>query len=255
MSKLPLYLQDGVATEALPPDPSIDDGLLETMRCQNGAIPLWPLHRARLARSGVLTAGELDAIEQPLQRFVVTCPPGAARARLRIGRLAGRRYWDLTLAELGQAPGLQRGVRLFPCDERLPVGKSANPGCKFLQRARYNRAGEELPADADDGLMRDSEDRAIESLRCNLLVRLDGRWLTPLLDRCGVRGVMRDWLGRRIPLEEVDIPLERLLGAEELALCNSVRGVLPVRELIDHRDWTPGEETRRLQRLIAEELW
>lgn len=255
MSKLPLFLQNGAYATALPPDPSIGDGLLETMRCQGGAIPLWPLHRARLARSGLVADGELDTIGRQLLRFAAGCPAEAAKARLRVARLGGRRYWDIALATLEETPGAARGLRLFPCRERLPLLESANPGCKSLQRARYNRAGEELPAGADDGLMLDSEGRAIESLRCNLLAWLDGQWVTPDLGRCGVHGVMREWLDRRIGLQEADIPLEQLLDAGEIALCNSVRGVLPVRELIGHRDWVPGDETRRLQRLIAKELW
>lgn len=255
MPKLPLFLQNGIPVAALPPDDAIRDGLLETMRCQGGALPLWPLHRERLMRSGSVGEGELEVMGLHLQRFAASASPAAARVRLRIGRQQGQRYWDVALGALGQGPGSQRGVRLFPCRERLPLVESANPGCKSLLRAGYNRAGEELPPGADDGLILDVEGRVIESLRCNLLVLLDGRWVTPYLGRCGVRGVMRDWLGRRIPLEEVDIGLSRLEDAQELALCNSVRGVLPVRELIGHWQWLPGGEIRRLQRLIAKELW
>lgn len=256
MSTLPHFFAGGTAATSLPPDEAFGDGLLETMRCHNGGVPLWQLHRARLLRSGRLGDRELDAIESDVRSVAATRPEGDAKLRLRWGFLDGRAQWDLTLAPLEPTPELTAGVRLFPCTERLPLSESANPGCKLLQRARYNRARDELPALACcDGLLRDSAGRAIESLRCNLLLRLGDRWLTPDLSRCGVRGVMRDWLGARIALAEVDVQWETLLAADEVALCNSVRGVLPVVELIGQRRWPVGPQTRRLQQLIAEELW
>lgn len=189
------------------------------------------------------------------------CPEVRAKARLRWGAVNGELHWDLSLLPLEPSPELGQGVRLYLCNTRLPVSESANLGCKKLARTGYNRAKAELPAgEPCDGLLLDIEGRVIETLRCNLLVWREGGWVTPDLHRCGVHGVMRSWLGSCIPLREVDLSLEHLCAAGELALCNSVRGVMPVRELVGRRNWSLdaggcGVETRRLQRLIAEELW
>lgn len=207
-------------------------------------------------RSGCITDTELTQIGEFARVVAAKYPRGAAKFRLRYGDRGGSRSWDLSVLELEPTPELGSGARLYPCETRLAIGESANPGCKTLQRAGYNRARQELPAGVDcDGLMLDPEGRVIESLRCNLLLWTGLNWLTPDLRRCGVRGVMRDWLWTRLPLQEADIDLEMLTQARELALCNSLRGIIPVRELIGHRTWEPGPETRRLQQLIAEELW
>jgi 4-amino-4-deoxychorismate lyase len=262
MSFLPRYFfsndTSSGSASAPPPDTAYSEGLLETMCCQLGRIPLWPLHRARLQRSGRIPEHLLDAIESVLLPAASNCGEvGPVKVRLRLGEINGQCRWDISLLPLEPQPEIELGMRLFPCSTRLPRLESANPGCKLLQRANYNRASAELPADLlpCDGLLLDSENWVIESLRCNLLIWRDQGWVTPSLRHCGVAGVMRSWLGERVMLDEVDITLAELGQAEELALCNSVRGVIPVRELIGHRHWTPGAQTRRLQRLVAEELW
>ncbi|GAB2898620.1 hypothetical protein GCM10027180_30710 [Microbulbifer echini] len=106
-----------------------------------------------------------------------------------------------------------------------------------------------------DGLMLDSEGRVIESLRCNLLARFGDAWVTPSLQRCGVRGVMLDWLHGRIQWQERDMDIRALCGADELALCNSVRGIMPVIEIIGHKSWPIGAGVQGLQHLIVESLW
>lgn len=271
MPLLPQFFLNGSPVDALPPDSIYSDGLLETMRCQGGRLPLWPLHQQRLLRSGRVSEANLERIGDVLRLVGAQCPEEAARARLRWGLVEGVAQWDLSLLPLGNTPELVRGVRLFPCStELLPwatgiagslARETANPGCKRLERTRYNRAKSELPAGEDcDGLLLDDGGRVIESLRCNLLVFTGGIWLTPDLSRCGVRGVMRDWLAGQATLREADLTLDALCSADEVALCNSVRGVLPVRELIGRRAWSVDEEgsipaTRRLQQLVTELLW
>jgi len=252
MNQLPQFFLGGTTATSLPADDAYSDGFLETMRCQSGRVPLWPLHRARLLRSGRVAEAEIAGIEAFLPGIAAACPEDSAKVRLRWGFIGGRPQWDLSLLPLEPAPELQRGVRLFLCRTRLPALETANPGCKLLRRTGYNRASAELPAgEPCEGLLLDSEGRVIESLRCNLLARIGGAWVTPDLRRCGVRGVMRDWLGSRIPLREMDMDLDALCAAEEVALCNSLRGVMPVRELIGRRTWPIGPETRRLQQLTA----
>ncbi|SHE65144.1 4-amino-4-deoxychorismate lyase [Microbulbifer donghaiensis] len=256
MSKLPQFFLCGTAAPTLPSDDDYSNGLLETMRCQHGSVPLWPLHRQRLLRSGRVTAQQLADMGSVIAEIAAECPLESAKLRLRCGLVEGRQQWDLSLLPLEATPELEQGIRLFPCQTRLEIVETANPGCKTLQRTRYNRASTELPAGVTvDGLLRDSGGRVIESLRCNLLAWRDGQWITPDLHRCGVRGVMMSWLGGHFALAERDMDLDTLCAAEEVALCNSVRGVMPVTELIGVCRWPLGPEVRRLQQLIAEELW
>jgi 4-amino-4-deoxychorismate lyase len=117
----------------------------------------------------------------------------------------------------------------------------------------------------------DERGYVVETLRCNLLLWRDGQWFTPDLSHSGVRGVMRSWLAQRVDLQCTDLTLADLIAAgsqptQELALCNSVRGVIPVSELFENtgvsvtespgeNGRTSGPQTRHLQQLIAEKLW
>jgi 4-amino-4-deoxychorismate lyase len=67
----------------------------------------------------------------------------------------------------------------------------------------------------------------------NLFVRHGARLATPLLDRCGVAGVMRRWVlesaaseGSRV--EQRRIRCEDLISAEEIFMTNAVVGVRSV---------------------------
>jgi len=72
--------------------------------------------------------------------------------------------------------------------------------------------------------------------------------LTPRLDRCGVRGVLRSQLlaefGHRC--EQRRIMVDQLQEADEVFICNSVRGIVPV-TAIDEQQYEIGPVTRELQ--------
>ncbi|WP_444914005.1 aminotransferase class IV [Microbulbifer sp. TRSA007] len=256
MYQLPQMYFRGLAVDQLPDDADYSGGILETMRCHNKGLPLWSFHRARLERSGVLDEACLGEIEQSTLKLTAGCRWPEAIARLRVGSVRGQQCWDLVLRPLIETAEGQVGTSLFPCSTSLPIGSNSNQGCKTLLRNRYNAAKAELPVGQFlDGLMLDSAGRVIETLRCNILARFGGKWMTPSLHRCGVHGVMRQWLSSHIHWQEEDMGLSELCEADELALCNSVRGVLPVVEVIGYKNWPVGVETRKLQKLILDKLW
>lgn len=87
----------------------------------------------------------------------------------------------------------------------------------------------------------------------NLFARFDGHWWTPDLQaaRAGVAGVMRDWLREHLTERGEKVvcdlrPLSQLHAAQELFLCNSVVGVLPVRKLAQWR-WPRLDSVLQLQ--------
>ncbi|MDP5208264.1 aminotransferase class IV [Microbulbifer sp. 2205BS26-8] len=256
MFQLPQLFLRGRAVPRLAPDSDYTEGILETMRCHSGSLPLWPLHRDRLIRCASLNRGLLDEIDHSIPHLAARYIRGEAVARLRIGLVGGDKCWDLSFFPMMCSLEAELGIHLFPCNTRLPISGLMNSGCKFLSRSRYNAAKVELPAgERLDGLMFDSAGRVIESLRCNLLARFDETWVTPDLQRCGVRGVMRAWLSDWVWWQERDMDIQLLSSADEVVLCNSVRGVLPVVEVIGIKNWTIGAGARRLQQLIVEELW
>jgi 4-amino-4-deoxychorismate lyase len=78
---------------------------------------------------------------------------------------------------------------------------------------------------------------------------------TPLLDRCGVAGVMRQVVLREaaragIACEEACLDADALARTRELFLTSAVIGLRPVRAL-DGRACDPGAVTRELQQRLA----
>ena len=76
----------------------------------------------------------------------------------------------------------------------------------------------------------------------NVLVKLDGQFVTPLLDCGGVAGVMREVAleaATRLgwPVAERALTLDELLRAERVWLSNSLIGLVPVAGL-DQNRWS-----------------
>ena len=88
----------------------------------------------------------------------------------------------------------------------------------------------------------------VSAISSNIFLVLSGRLLTPRLDRCGVRGVMRAAIlsAFRDRCEQRRIMLDMLPEADEVFVCNSVRGIFPVTR-VDHWEYPIGEVTRQVQ--------
>lgn len=258
-----LFVSEGRWVASLPDDPVFSAGVLETMRGEGAVIPLWPHHRARLLRCAQPGAETLEAIESALNSVLERCIDWGmpARLRLRYGAVGGCLRWDISASPLLPLPAWSAGINLIPCSVTFPVASKHSSGCKSLDRALYDKAAAELGINpgASEGLILDPAGKPIETLRCNLLAFTGGEWVTPDLKYHGVHGVMRAWLQGKLRIKETEMDLEALKEAEEVVLCNSLRGVIPVISLQGERIWQYGSEispaTVRLQQLVAKELW
>ena len=101
---------------------------------------------------------------------------------------------------------------------------------------------------AAEGILLDSEDHVISAIAANVFLVMEDRLLTPRLDRCGVRGVLRNQilLGFGPRCEQRRILVDMLQEADEVFICNSVRGIVPV-IAIDSHTYEIGPVTRELQ--------
>lgn len=221
-------------------------GLFETMRLWRGELPLLDLHLARL-ESGARALSivcDLRALKLQLNCLLPKLPAeGLLKLVLTAGDgLRGYRYDSASRESkarcLIQYFALDHGsseVRLKLCEYRLPD----NPrlaGIKHLNRLDQVMAAAELPPKSD-GLLLDQTGNVIEALSSNLFILYQGQWLTPSLQKSGVAGVMRQLLMDRVmpavdltPLCQ-DIELGMLQGAEEIFICNAVRGISSVTEI------------------------
>jgi 4-amino-4-deoxychorismate lyase len=127
-------------------------------------------------------------------------------------------------------------IRLRVCT--TPLG--TNPtlaGLKTLNRLESVLARSEW-SDARiwDGLMRDVDGNMVSGCMSNLFLLRGAILTTPLLDRCGVAGVMRRWIlqhagGLGLRTAERRIRWADLKSAEEVFMCNAVAGIRPVRSI------------------------
>lgn len=237
------------------------DGLFETLVVYNGQPRRWQAHMDRLG-GGCERLGIEMPPQAVLLREVQTVSAGLAEAVVKIVLCRGgvaRGYSPLPdagsvrIISAHQLPqnieeNAARGVDARVCDLRLAM-QPALGGIKHLNRLEQVLASSEPCAEGvSEGILLDSEDYVISAISANIFLVVEDRLLTPRLDRCGVRGVIRSQIlaacsGR---CEQRRIQVDLMYEADEVFLCNSVRGIVPVTG-IDGHEFTIGAFTRELQ--------
>lgn len=235
------------------------DGLFESMRVHRGSVPLWPRHLARL-RAGAERLGiavpDVGFIEARISEMTSGCTAGVLKLLLTRGQGA-RGYapplqptpeWMLSLHPLPESK--TSPLRVHMCETRLAIQptlagiKHCNRLEQVLGRAECERAG------CDEGLMQDTAGRVACATSANVLVLRDGAWSTPPVTECGVAGVLRQWLLEHGLVTVAQVSLAQVESADALALCNAVRGILPVASL-GARAWRLHPAVAQLQARLA----
>jgi len=140
------------------------------------------------------------------------------------------------------------GVRARICDLRL-ASQPALGGIKHLNRLEQVLASAEAFAEGvTTGILLDREENIICAISANIFLVLEDRLLTPRLDRCGVRGVVRTRIlaGFGARVEQRRLAIDMLSEADEVFICNSVHGIVPVCA-IEQQEYPVGSVTRELQ--------
>lgn len=247
------------------------DGLFETIRVSGGSARLLDRHLQRLARgAGVLQIPlDLPLLRAELEAAAVEQGNGLLKLIITRGE-AGRGYAMpeqvqptriLYFSPLPEYPpaNTRQGIRLYPCVTRMGH-QPLLAGIKHLNRLEQVLARSEWQDEGyAEGLVCDLLGQPIEGTMSNLFLRQDGQWLTPALEHCGVRGVMRDYLMEQLGAAgevviERNLSLNELLSSEEVFCCNSVFGVWPVIGLGTH-GWSVGAHTRHAQSLAEQILF
>jgi 4-amino-4-deoxychorismate lyase len=253
-------------------------GLFETMAYHEGAIPLQTQHLQRLIQSAPKLGISLDLqrISLYLQRFITqlkaqSVDNGVIKLIATAGS-GGRGYQSpempkpriiLSLSPLPEALADPRvkGVSLWRCDYPLPNNprlaglKHLNRLDQVLARAEVDSAG---AGEFSDGLMFGNDGHLVETTSANIVVKTVRGWVTPSLHQAGVAGVMRGMLLDEL-FPQVGLTLtvgtiteSDLRESSEVFICNSIRGILPVKVImsasgdLDLR-FPIGSETKMLQ--------
>lgn len=265
---------DGAPGRAVPADDRglhYGDGLFETVAVRRGVPVFWERHMTRLAEGcarlrlprpdPAVLQREADALcrdaDAAVLKVVITRgsggrgyrPPAAPEPR----RVLSLHPWPGAVAARAA-----EGVRVITC--RTPLGDSpALAGLKHLNRLEQVLARAEWDdPDIPEGLMADTRGRLVEGTMGNLFAVRAGALVTPPVDRCGVRGIMRGVVmeqaaGRGLAVSEAYLDLPALVRAEEVFLTNSIIGLWPVLAVdgAPVGQGRPGPVTRWLQGVIG----
>jgi 4-amino-4-deoxychorismate lyase len=243
------------------------DGVFETIAMFNGTPRFWQLHMDRLA----IACEQLNIPMLPQQLLIreaqtVSAGRGACVVKILLtrggsgrGYAPGKPTAPVRVVSAHEFPGdVQNtallGVTTRICNLRLAV-QPRLAGIKHLNRLEQVLARDEVTqAGVGEGILLDPDDHVVSATSANIFLVLNGRLLTPRMDRCGVRGVMRAAILQAFrPLcEQRRIQLDMLPDAQEIFLCNSVRGVVPVTR-INHWEYEIGPRTREVQEWLAQQ--
>jgi 4-amino-4-deoxychorismate lyase len=235
-------------------------GLFESMVLTDSTIPLLDRHLSRLIQDSQLMGISVgnDDINHYLKVFLETLSAqafnsGIVKIILTAGS-GGRGYampakivptliYSYTPLPENVAHQRDKGVDIRLCRHLLGTG-STLAGVKHLNRLDQVMARSEWSHNRyHDGLMFTEAGDVIEATSANIFVKTqDGQWLTPDLDQSGVSGVMRKLLIEEVfPACDIRVSVkainrDTLLDAQQILLCNSVRGILRVNSVYGNDD-------------------
>ena len=234
-------------------------GVFETMALFAGQLPLWRYHCQRLAegadRLGIRF--DLPRLNAYRQQALSAFPAEGLVKLLLTAGIGQRGYRQQTPSSSYVLQYFPLAGAVAPGPARLQLCQYALPhniqlaGIKHLNRLDQVLAAAELH-DGFDGLLLDVDGHVIEALSRNIFLFDGQQWLTPALSLCGVAGVMRRLLceqiipdiGQDVVIKPITLP--ELLAASEVFVCNSVRGIQPVCELLGRGHWLTAREEGRV---------
>ena len=260
MDKYCLYQRNILALDQLPFAPFerllYGDGFFETMRYEQGRIPLWTYHLQRIQLScealGFEVPVEFYSLNDGISNQLVNWLGKASSHRLRLvvvrrrGGLYKALYEDA--AFYIEAEPLQHTwnsaepidvVQMLPwnIDNRLMPGKGPRKG-DYVTPSRQRGTNEEV-------LFYNARDCITEGSYTNVLYYRNGSWQTPSAVFSIVEGVFRSFLLDNHLVQEGVVSRFLLKDVEALMLCNAIQGVIPVRGVL-------GKEVQHSKEIIEE---
>ncbi|HXA36022.1 MAG TPA: aminodeoxychorismate lyase [Steroidobacteraceae bacterium] len=222
------------------------DGVFETMRIRQGGVRFLEYHLERLelgcrqlqiadVRVGVLRR-ELESVAlrrgNGILKLIVTRGLGP-RGYRPTGRERCTRIMTLhalprsVLADESTPARIRQCATPLGLNPRLAGLKTLNRLESVMARAEWRDAG------IWEGLMQDVDENIVCGTMSNLFLRRGAILMTPVIDRCGVAGVMRRWIletagDLRLRATERRLRWQDLCEADEVFMSNAVIGIRSV---------------------------
>lgn len=224
------------------------DPRAEYAECLNKATFLKPRPQPRLLESLLLEEGSYPRLERHLDRLGWSANRlgyGCDREQIRLALLdhaAGANGQHKARLLLAQDGSYQiESAPLQQLHQPLKVALATTPVdptdlllyLKTEQRQRYEQAQLEHP-EADEVLLCNNRGELTEGSFTNLVLKLNGRLVTPALASGLLPGIMRQELLKQGAIEEQLLYPQDLQRAEEIWLINSVRGWLRAEQIEQH---------------------
>ena len=223
------------------------DGVFRTFPLKKGSIPFFDRQLKKLeddcrrllipwpdegALRGKVNEG-IKNMENAVIKIIVTRGQGQRGYKPQVTR--GPNVFVL-VSELGDYEvKRQQGICVRLCSLRL----SRQPklaGIKHLNRLEQVLARSEWDDPfIDEGILLDDNDQVIEGIMSNLFLWDGQQLITPPLEHCGVKGLMRDLVLENAqhlgwPCKVQPMYLAELKKAAALFMTNSLWGIVPVRQ-------------------------
>lgn len=246
------------------------DGVFETIAVSERRLHYWSEHFQRLKQGC-----ERLAIKPPVEVELIAdikkmqFPNGPSVLKIVCSRGLGGRGYATTGSEqpsliisINSWPRFvldyqQQGVNVRLCQHRLIINP-ALAGIKHLNRldqvlARNEWHNEQI----QEGLMLDQHGYLLEGVSTNLFVMIDNQWCTAAANECAVAGVIRHAIINKAKLinmniEERKIHQSELASVQQMMVCNSIWGVVPVNSC-DSYQFEISDDCRLLQAEIEKE--
>lgn len=242
------------------------ESVFETIAFGDGEAPLWPLHMARLTRSGAqlrLPLPETEILARECRQLLPARGRFVVRITLSAGS-GGRGYWP----EENTRPRRVVSYRAWPdqidqqrrCGLRLRLSTIRLCTAEHLlglkhgnRLAQVSAARECQDSGHDEAILLDSAGQMMEAISSNLVLVLGDRLVTH--PRPAVAGVGLDWLKAEAGVDflPLALPVGRLSECSEVLVINSIAGVRPVIAIDQHR-FPIGPICRHLQSLWNAQL-
>jgi 4-amino-4-deoxychorismate lyase len=263
-----MILINGIDTAAIDPCDrgfAYGDGVFRTLALRGGRPLLWSRQYAKLAHDAAalkITCPDAQVLFADLAAIAARHADGVIRITLTRG-IAPRGYTmqpdgATTRAVAYSAPAFvtATAVRARWCTLRLAI-QPALAGIKHLNRLENVLARAEWQdSSIAEGLLKDANGNVIGGTMCNLFLLRDGVLTTPVLDACGIAGVMRDLILEYAQADGIVVRIAPVLPAEvraadALFLVNSLIGVWQITAL-DDLSWPEHAMAARMREWITD---
>jgi para-aminobenzoate synthetase/4-amino-4-deoxychorismate lyase len=203
-----------------------DFELFETMYATAEGCRSRDLHLSRMARSAEYF-GIPFSHDEARKQLDVACTglSGPTRMRLALSQDGSFRTSAAALDPIMTPVGIVVAVEPLPTNDVFLRHKTT-------VRARYDQAWRDAErVGAFDTVFFNEQGELAEGGRSNVFVKLDGRWYTPPLSSGVLPGIMRMLMLLDPAWDATERVITRAMfeRAEEIVVCNSLRGALPAR--------------------------